>query len=344
MRSRLIASALLVASLAVVTGCGSGRGGSGGGAPAADGTASVTIVKDWPVFWPMQTYIDDGVQRGIFKKDRLDAKFVTPPQAPDIVKLVATGRADFGIGNTLDLINANLTGLDVVGVAALWAKDMGGIVYFKDSGMKTPADLKGKTVAVYQWPQTKLHFQQMVRTAGLSPKDVKVVPGGDYSVPLLVSGKVDAGDGALGAEDLDTQRETKRKTGIWLYTQNGVPPFYTSVLFTRREFAKKNSALVTRTIKALFDAEDHAIANPAQAVAAAKKAHKEIDVANVEKAWKELLPYRAGYKPDQPRGDLDESVIGAYQDFLAKGGLIKAKAPPAALVDNSLLPKSSAGS
>jgi NitT/TauT family transport system substrate-binding protein len=300
---------------------------------------SVKVVRDWPTFWSMQTYYSVGSHRNIWQQNGLDLSFVSPPQSPDIVKLVATGQAPFGIVNTVDLINAKINGLPLVGVASLWPRDMGGIMYFADSGMKTPADLKGKTVANYQWPQTELHLKTMLAHYGLSTSDVHIVPGGNYTVPLMVSGKVQAADAAVGGEDLDTQARTHRKVNVWVYTKNGVPPFYSSILATTPSYLKAHKDVVRRVIKALIQARSWGAAHPAQAVAYAKDDNKTIDVKSMVASWKAILPYLKPYKPNEPVGMIDKSVVQNYENFLFKGKLIKSEPPVSSFIDTSALPK-----
>jgi ABC-type nitrate/sulfonate/bicarbonate transport system substrate-binding protein len=326
-----VATALLLAA------CGDDAKDEGSASSDA-GPAKVRIVRDWPTFWSMQSYYDVGLEKGFFTKQDVEPEFVSPPDAPDIVKLVATGKAEFGIVNTLDLINARLQGLDIVGVAALWPRDMGAICYFKDSGFKTPADLKGEKVAVYQWPQTKLHFKTMLKHYGLSESDVEIVPGGDYTVSLFVAGKVPAGDCAVGGENLDTERETGKKMGFWLYTEHGVPPFHTSILATRPDYLKDNKDVVTRVITAMLDSRDWAAKHPEETVRIAASKHDEVDEKTLGPAWDAITPYLKPYDESAPRGTVDQKVTDAYVKFLRDGDLIDEAPAFDDYIDLSALP------
>lgn len=117
--------------------------------PSAQPLTKVTAIRDWPVIWHAQIYDEVGVDQGFFADAGLDVTWEFPPQAADVVKLVGTGQAQFGIVNTVDAINAKLQGLDILVVAVAIPREMGGIMYFKDSGMTSPADLRGKIIANY---------------------------------------------------------------------------------------------------------------------------------------------------------------------------------------------------
>ncbi len=309
--------------------------------PAAEELVKITAIRDWPVIWPMQMYYEVGIEKGYFADAGMDVTWEFPPQPADVVKLVGTGQAQFGIVNTVDAINAKLQGLDIVIVGAVVPRDMGGIMYFKDSGMTSPADLAGKTIANYAWPQTQLHLKAMLEHYGLTTEDVTIVDAGDYSVPLMVAGQVDAADAAVGGEDLDTQNQTGREVGNWLYTEHGVPPFYTSMVITSRAFAEENPELVTGFLDACFKAIDYTNANLDEAVDINVENHPDADPTWLHDGWEMgIEPFTQPYPEDEgkPRGTVSLEVVQRYMDFLYEGGLIEEKIDPASFIDMSYLP------
>lgn len=312
--------------------------------PTAKPLTKVTAIRDWPVIWPMQMYYEVGIEQGYFADAGLDVTFEFPPQPADVVKLVGTGQAEFGFVNTVDAINAKLQGLDILVVAAAVPRDMGGIMYFKDSGMTSPADLRGKIIANYAWPQTQLHLRAMLEHYGLTTEDVTIVDAGDYSVPLMVAGQVDAADAAVGGEDLDTYKQTGREVGNWLYTEHGVPPFYTSLIITNRRFAEQNPELVTGFIEACFKAIDYTKANLDAAVELNVSNHPDADPNWLRDGWKMgIEPFLSPYPEDEgkPRGTVSIEVVQRYMDFLYEGGLLDQKIDPATFIDMSYLPSGS---
>lgn len=332
-KSSLILMIVLILALSL-TACGQQAGGSG--------LEKVLVMRDWPTLWPMQMYYEVGLEKGFYQEAGLDVTFEFPPQAPDIVKLVGTGKAQFGFVNTVDTINAKLAGLDILVVGVAVPRDMGGLMYFKDSGMTSPADLAGKTVAIYAWPQTELHFSAMMAKYGMTVKDVNKVEAGDYSVPLMVSGQVDAADAAVGGEDLDTQRQTGREVGNWLYTEHGVPPFYTSLIITNRAWAEKNPELVTKFLEATFRSIDYSKEHPGEAVDINVENHPDADPNWLFDGWRTgVVPFSEPYAEDagQPRGYVNAELVNTYQDFLLEGGLISEKIDTATFIDLSYLPK-----
>ena len=328
--------AILIISV-LLTSCG-GKAETG----EINGITKVTAIRDWPTFWTWQMGLEVALAKGYFTNHGLDVTMEYPPQAADVIKLVATGKAQFGIANTSDLINAANAGLEVIGVATLTPRDMGGVMYFKDSGMTTPADLKGKTVAIYNWPQTELNFQTMLKQHNLSVSDVNKVDAGDYSVPLMVSEKVQAADAAAGGEDLDTALQTGKETGIWLYTENGVPTFYNFIIVVNPEFAKENPKEVTGFISAMFEAIDFTTQNLDEAVALTVEANKDVDAEYLQSGWPMgVEPFLEPWPVDanKPRGSMDLEVIRSFAQFQKDGGLIDTVPDPEKFIDLSYLPQ-----
>ncbi|OWL96134.1 myristoyl transferase [Deinococcus indicus] len=87
--------------------------------------------------------------KGYYKAEGLDVQFLpTGDQSP--IQTVATGTADFGTTWITDLLTARQQGIPVVHIAQLFQKSGYTLVSLKSSGIKTPADFKGKRVGV--WP------------------------------------------------------------------------------------------------------------------------------------------------------------------------------------------------
>ena len=339
MRIRKFLACIMVAGLV---------GGVVGCAPAAPTpeatptpeVVKLTVVRDWPVFWALQAYYDVAQEKGFYADEGLEVELVFPPSPPDVVKLVGTGKAQFGAGNTVDAISARIEDLPLLIVGVGWPRDMGGMGVFEDSGIASPADLRGKTVAVYMWPQTELHFKAMMEHYGMTVEDVTKVDAGDYSVGIMVAGKADAADMAVGGEDLDIERATGREVEVFLYVDHGVPPFYTNLIFTNEEWARKNPEVVTNFLRATLKGLEYTLEHPGEVVDIGKAHHPDVDEDWLMGGLLAVRPFAEPYPEDegQPRGWVSQDIVVAYEDFLFDGGLISEKPDPSAFIDLSFLP------
>jgi putative hydroxymethylpyrimidine transport system substrate-binding protein len=302
---------------------------------------AVTVIRDWPVLWPMQMYYEVGLANDYFAEEGLEVAFEFPPDPASVLTLVGTGQAEFGFATTSDVIQGRLQGLDVVVVGAAIPRDMGGIMYYEDSDLQSPADLEGSTVAVYPWPQAQLHFDAMLSEYGISRDDVEVVDAGDYSVPLMVADRVQAADAAVGAEDLDTERETDRDVGVWLYTEHGVPPFYNSLIISNETFVNDNPEAVEAFLSGVYRSINRSLDDPEHAVEITVENHPDADADQFRAGWEEgIVPFADPWPDDegQPQGYVNADLIQTYMDFLLEGDLIEDEVDPEGFIDLRFLP------
>ncbi|HSF03670.1 MAG TPA: ABC transporter substrate-binding protein [Solirubrobacterales bacterium] len=134
--------ALLVAGLAgllVLAGHGSAR------AQPAD---RVKLQLKWLVQAQFAGYVA-AQAKGFYAADRLEVRM--RPGGPDIVpeQVVADGGAEFGIGWLPSLLAARDRGIGLVNIAQVFAHSGMRQIAFRASGIRGPADLRGRRVAVW---------------------------------------------------------------------------------------------------------------------------------------------------------------------------------------------------
>ena len=159
------------------------------GASASD---KVTIQIDGaavPYYLPM--YVAD--HYGYFKEQGLQVEFLYA-NAADILTNVAAGNVQFGFPNGDAVISAKANGLPVKVVHSTYQRGIGAVLFKQASGIKQPADLAGKTVAVTSYGSPNyIQLQVMMSQAGKSIDDTKVeIVGTGAILDALKSDQVDA--------------------------------------------------------------------------------------------------------------------------------------------------------
>lgn len=193
---------------------------------------------------------------------------------------VASGQAEFGIGNADDVMLARLRGAPVRAVFAHLDYVPYSLVYHADPAVKGIADLQGRTFAVnignayWEWTkkQYKLAGTREIPVSGdlsLFRNDPKMVQQG-YSL-YLPARMQEAG--------IAVQQVTLASLGYRPY----------NVLFTTDEMIQKNPALVKATIAAVQKGWANYVRNPSGLKPMLSEMNKQISPAVYDAANKEMI-------------------------------------------------------
>ncbi|MFZ3118906.1 MAG: ABC transporter substrate-binding protein [Variovorax sp.] len=193
---------------------------------------------------------------------------------------VASGQAEFGIGNADDVMLARLRGAPVRGVFAHLDYVPYALVYHADPAVKGIADLQGRTFAVnignayWEWTkkQYKLANTREIPVSGdlsLFRNDPKMVQQG-YSLYLPAR-----------------MEEAGIKVQSISLASLGYRPY--NVLFTTDEMIRKNPALVKATIAAVQKGWANYVRNPSGLKPMLSEMNKQISPAVYDAANKEMI-------------------------------------------------------
>jgi ABC-type nitrate/sulfonate/bicarbonate transport system substrate-binding protein len=198
-----------------------------------------------------------GIEQGSFKKFGIEPTFVSGGPNVDPVANVASGQSQLGDRPIGPLIVAKEKGIPIKVIGTVFQKSPYGIISLAKSPIKTPQELKGKTIAVPTSGRPLILY--MMSEAGLKPEEVNIVPASP-DPSALVSGQI---DGYCGYE---TNQGVMLKTrGIEIYALNAQDlglPETTGTIYGREDFLAANKDLVVRFLKGAIDAHSWALKNP----------------------------------------------------------------------------------
>lgn len=152
-KKRFLGTAAVAVALGLgVSGCAASPDSSS--TPGEDGTLTKVTLSVNPI--PQNAAILLGIEEGIFEKHGLEVEIVPQPDVAAIVSGVASGQYDFGFVTVTHLVNANANGIPLRAVATVDGvqpdheepDESTGLVAGPNSGIKSVADLEGKTLAV----------------------------------------------------------------------------------------------------------------------------------------------------------------------------------------------------
>jgi NitT/TauT family transport system substrate-binding protein len=141
---RRLALALLIGLALAAGACGDDDDGGGGG----EGPTAVTVSDTAGV---PSAFLEYGVREGFFRKRGLDVTVQPSQGGATVVPAVVSGDVDIGGSNLVSVLLAQDKDIPVKIVAPgtfVAKRDFSAIVVAKDSEIRAPADLEGKTLAV----------------------------------------------------------------------------------------------------------------------------------------------------------------------------------------------------
>lgn len=130
---------------------------------------------------------------GYFADEGLDVEFYYA-SAAEIVKNVAAQNVDLGFPNSDTVVMGRANDVPVKIIHTTYQSSLGSVLFKTESGISSPEDLRGKTIAVTSFGSPNyIQLQVILEKAGLSLSDVNVkIIGTGGIVNALASDQVDA--------------------------------------------------------------------------------------------------------------------------------------------------------
>ena len=203
---RGISSSVLGAMVALTAIAFTAPGSAWAQASAQPIKLAISAIGRPPIF--SNTFVDVGEAMGYFKASGVDVTFRWFQRGADTARAVVTGDVAVGFTATQPALNLIAGGAPVVVIAGMPNQDW--LVATDDPGVKSCADLKGKTVAADGINNARtLYIAAVVATCGLKQSDLKLI---DLANQPLVRAGI-AGQVNSGVWHVDELAQVEFKTG-----------------------------------------------------------------------------------------------------------------------------------
>jgi len=315
------AGALVLVLAALAAACG---GSASGGTSS---TTHVNLVLDW-VPNPDHVGIYSAIDHGDFAQRGLDVTARPPSGVSDPITLVAGGRADVGISYEPELFFAQEHHAPVAAVATVVPRALASIIAAGSSGIRSPADLRGKTIGVDGTQSTAAFVGKVVASAGLTTRDVHLVDVKFNQVPALLGHKVDAVAGVF--QNIEGVLFSMRGLDpvVFPYDRYGVPAYDELVVVANPDRLRDDSdyrAMVRRFVAGLEAGTTWATSHPAAAIAVMRR-HSADDYRNVLSRSVPATLRLLGTAPPP------EAAWARFGSWMYSSGLLDEKPDAAALI------------
>ncbi|ROO51836.1 NitT/TauT family transport system substrate-binding protein [Micromonospora sp. Llam0] len=336
--TRTIAATALAAALAVTAGC-SADDGDEANAGGTEELKKVTYLTSFGNFG-RDSYAWVAKDKGFFEEAGFDVEVKAGAGTGDNIKTVVAGQAHFTpIDMTGGLLQyGNGEAKDFVVVAGIQQRTMAAIIALDGSGITTPKDLEGKTLADAPGSVVRNLFPTYASLAGIDESKVEWVNGAPQTLMgTLASGSVDGiGQFVVGKPTVETVAQGK--TAVVLPYSDIMTDLYGNVLITSTAIAEEDPEMVKRFSAALLKGLEYSITNPEEA---GEILAKNVEEANPAAAAAELELMAAFVKSTSsgvPVGALDSQRIARSIAILQGAGAIPPGLEPEQVVNFDLAP------
>lgn len=190
---------------------------------------------------------------------------------PDGINLIAANQLQFGFASGEQVIAARAQGRPVKFVYEWFQKYPVGVLVTKESGITTPAELKGKTIGIPGlYGASYTGVTALLAANGLTERDVTLQSIG-YSAPQVICvGGVQASviyvnNEPLQVQDRINQGDCGSVTGITVFPVAAAADMVSNGIVTNEETIANEPELVTTLVTAYDHALRDTIQNPAEA-------------------------------------------------------------------------------
>jgi len=260
------------------------------------------------------------LEKGFYKENGIDAQISRGRGSGDTLKRVAIGESDFGLVDTATVISGRSNDQAPVRIVGMmYSKAATAILYAKESGIKTPADLEGRTVARSAAGSTINMWPAFLKANDIDRSKIReiTVTASSYA-PMLLSRQVDAvlDQSSYIGRYQKAANAQKLTIEAFRFSDYGYELYGDAIVASEKTISQKPD-LVRRFLAATLRGNLYAFEHPDEAVAILSKyaAEAEPDVAKAE-----LLDTKTLALTDEVRqhgyGYVDRDKLAANIDLI----------------------------
>lgn len=313
------------------------------GAAHAQAAVERIVVAGWskPITEVTPLLVDE--DKGFYRAQGVALEYLPGAGGGDAIRNLLSGQADVAFTDPGSLFAALDKGERLQAIYDVYPQNVFNVVALKDSGIRRPADLKGRRVGVYSLASgTRQNLLVMLHLAGLTEADVTVVPTGLLNFAPLLQGQVDA------TAATDTGLLIGRRRGLQAVEVMEVREHLnvSSDLFVVREQTlRQRREPLRRFLRAYRDAAAWMIAQPLEAAQLARR--RAIDGSDLALNLEIVQARNASSVSDLTRraglGAMDAASLQKAADVYRQLGLVQRRLDMAQVVVADLLPGKGSG-
>ncbi|WP_421384017.1 ABC transporter substrate-binding protein [Bacillus salacetis] len=330
--------ALFSASAVLIAGCGQNNNADqdeNGNGNGTETLKEVSVVLDWTPN-TNHTGLYAAKEKGYFEEEGLDVEIIMPGEA-GADSIVASGKAEFGVGYQEGVTQARVQDVPLVSIAAVIQHNTSGFASPADKNIETPKDFEGKTYGGWGSPVEEAVMASIMKQENADVTEVDFVNMGDSDFFTAVQRDIDFAWIYYGWTGIEAELRNEDINMIYLTDYSGKLDYYTPVLTTNEEMIADDPETVEAFLAAASKGYNFAIDNPEEAAQILIDAAPDLD-ADLVKASQEWLASK--YTDDAPRwGEQKLEVWKNYADWMYENELLEAELDAEKAFTNEFLPE-----
>ena len=227
------------------------------------------------------------------------------------------GDAQFGTISSSTLLLERAKGTPLVAVASIAQRSPISLISLAETGIVTPADLVGKTVAVTD-DVARYTLEALLNAQEIPVDAVNIVPRPGFGIDPLLNGDVDALSGWILNEGL-LVTEAGREPNILLYSDYGINS-YSFLIVTTEKMIEDQPDVVQGMVQALIEGTQDVVNNLDKAADVTVQYNSELNRDEQLARLQIFLPLIN--PPGEVLGNIDRAVLELEHQLLLDNGLL----------------------
>lgn len=292
------------------------------GAPLAAGAQEAITFRLNHLPWGMHVAYFAALEKGYFREQGLDVKIIGGHGALEAVNLVGAGKEDIGLGTVDTVLVAQSKGVPIRVIAMDMYENPSCIVFLKDSGIRKPKDLEGKTLGHLPAASMRYILDAALKLNGVDLAKIKYVnhtAGAEYQ--MLAAGKLDSFGGFTMGQPPTLEAKGIR-VGTFSMKDLGQDA-YGTMLFTNERMMKERPEALVKFLRGWLKGQAYAYQNVNEATRLLLKHRPDRDMLEAAKFKVVLAGNRVDEVKQRGFGTMSDGKWQQSIDILSKAGVIE---------------------
>jgi putative hydroxymethylpyrimidine transport system substrate-binding protein len=275
-------------------------------------------------------------EEGYFEDLGLNVLLLSPARPRRPVTYVTDRTDDIAVAQLPQVVLAKEKGAPVVAVGSVIPSPTAAMIWLRDSGIRSIADLRGKLIAVPGIPYQEGFLRTVLARAGLTLQDVTVKRVGFNLLPALLHGQADAIFGGSSNFEGAALKSRGAESTITHLQSLGIPAYDELVVVVRTDRLAEEPQMARDFMSAVVRGTKVAVDDPKAALKAIEEGLERdfrLTRREIEAQLRETLPLLS------KTGRMDPDQTTALVNWMQRQGMIGRPMPTSALLTNEYLPQ-----